>query len=158
MTIISTITGNNNNSHLHETFHLNGSQRLEDSADRCAQVTSRPQTLYKPPSAESVGRCCRSSIQPLPWSFPMHRDGAESLTGLLANNGGLSPRGNFSGTKRHFFCAAPRKDALASPSGSVSLRDAGTLLSAPLLCCTIGHKFKIRRHSGLFPGNLQIIN
>lgn len=88
----------------------------------------------------------------------MLRDGAESLAGLLANNGGLRPRGNFSGTKRHFFCAAPRKDVLAGPGGSVSLRDAGILRSAALLCCTMDHKFKIKRHSGPFPLNLQIIN
>lgn len=65
------------------------------------------------PSADSVGRCWGSKIQLLPWSFPMRRDSAESLAGLLANNGGLSPKSNFSGMKRSFFRTAPLNNVLA---------------------------------------------
>lgn len=112
-TIISTVTSNNNNSHLHETFHLNGTQSLEGSEDRCVRLTSRRQTWHRRPFCRQW--CRGSKIQLLPWSFPVRRDGPESLTGLRANKGGLSPKSSFSSMKRRFFCAAPLKNVLAEP-------------------------------------------
>jgi len=60
VTIISTITGNKNNSRLRETFHLNGTQSLEGSEDRCVQVTPWQQASDKHPfcrqSREMLGQ------------------------------------------------------------------------------------------------------
>lgn len=91
VTIISTITSNNNNSGFHETFHLDGAQSLGGSTGCCIQLTLVLQTVYKP--LELLGEQ-KTSI---------HRVSAESITGLLADNAGFSPKKQFLQQEEAFF-------------------------------------------------------
>lgn len=91
VTIISTITSNNNDLGFCETFHLDGAQSLGGSTDHCVQLTLVLQMVYKP--LELLGEQ-KTSI---------HGVSAESITRVLADNAGFSPRKQFLQQEESFF-------------------------------------------------------
>lgn len=130
VTVISTIS-RANNSHLHETFQLNGSQSLGGSADRCVQVPWGQQILYKNLFCWGTqsGCCPRLSLGPSPSQGSWQRMEDLAPKAISAARRGVSgvrlrrvvhlPRGPSAREMRWLRSPPPRRAAprAASPTG-----------------------------------------